>query len=83
VKCSKIVVSKIVAQLIKTYCVYVPHVNRTVRENMDGQFRKQFVVAVVSLAVGAAVAGVLSNSKSRGKLIEGSKKLVGNFHKSQ
>jgi hypothetical protein len=70
-------------ELIKTYCVYAPHVNRTVRENMNGQFRKQFVVAVVSLAVGAAVAGVLSNSKARGKLIEGSKKLVDNFRTSE
>jgi hypothetical protein len=61
----------------------VPHINRTVKESMNGQFRKQFVVAVVSLAVGAAVAGVLSNSKARGKLIEGSKKLVDNFRTSE
>jgi hypothetical protein len=49
---------------------------------MNGQFRKQFVVVVVSLAVGAAVAGVLGNSKARDKLIEGSKKLVDDFRKS-
>jgi hypothetical protein len=50
---------------------------------MDGQFRKQLAVAVVSLAVGAAIVGVLSNSKARDKLIEGSKKLVDNFRKSE
>jgi hypothetical protein len=63
-------------------CVYVPHINRMVRESMNGQFRKQFVVVVVSLAVGAAVASVLGNSKARDKLIEGSKKLVDDFRKS-
>ncbi len=50
---------------------------------MNGQFRKQFAVAIVSLAVGAAVASVLSNSKARDKLLEGSKKLVENFHKAE
>jgi hypothetical protein len=51
--------------------------------SMNGESRKQVLVAVVSLAVGAAVAGVLSNSKARGKLVEGSKKLVDNFRKSK
>jgi hypothetical protein len=63
--------------------VYAPHINRTVNESMDGQFSKQLAVAVVSLAVGAAIVGVLSNSKARDKLIEGSKKLVDNFRKSE
>jgi len=63
--------------------VYVPHINRRVKWNMNGQFRKQFAVAIVSLAVGAAVASVLSNSKTRDKLLEGSKKLVENFRKSE
>lgn len=63
--------------------VYAPHVNRMVNGNMNGESRKQVLVAVVSLAVAAAVAGVLSNSKARDKLIEGSKKLVDNFRKSE
>jgi hypothetical protein len=46
-----------------------------VNENMNGSSKKA-LVAVVSLAVVAAIAGVLSNSKVRSKLIEESKKLA-------
>jgi len=70
-------------QLIAMLRVYVPHINRRVKRSMNGQFRKQFAVAIVSLAVGAAVAGVLSNSNARDKILEGSKKLVENFRKSE
>ena len=63
--------------------VYVLHINRMVNGNMNGDSKKQVLVAIVSLAVVAAVAGVLSNSKARDKLIEGSKKLVDNFRKSE
>jgi fructose-specific phosphotransferase system IIC component len=65
------------------FSVHAPHINRMVIVSMNGESRKQVLVAVVSLAVGAAVAGVLSNSKARGKLVEGSKKLVDNFRKSK
>jgi hypothetical protein len=63
--------------------VHAPHINRMVNLSMNGESRKQVLVAVVSLAVGAAVAGVLSDSKARGKLVEGSKKLVENFRKNE
>ncbi len=46
---------------------------------MNGEARKQFAVALVSIVVGAAVAVVLGNSGARNKLLEGSKKLVENF----
>jgi archaellum component FlaG (FlaF/FlaG flagellin family) len=54
-----------------------------VNGNMNGDSKKQVLVAIVSLAVAAAVAGVLSNSKARDKMIEGSKKLVDNFRKGE
>lgn len=50
---------------------------------MNGESRKDFAVALVSFAIGAAIAGVLGNSKAREKLVEGSKKLVENFRKSE
>lgn len=50
---------------------------------MNGQFKKQFAVALVSLAVGAVIASVLGNSKAREKLLEGSKKLAANFHNAE
>jgi Flp pilus assembly protein CpaB len=65
------------------FSVHAPHINRMVNDSMNGESRKQVLVAVVSLAVGAAVAGVLSNSKARDKLTEGSKRLVDNFRKSK
>jgi len=40
---------------------------------------KQFTVALASFAVGAAIAGVLGNSNTRGKLLDGSKKLIANW----
>ncbi len=43
---------------------------------------KQFTVALVSFAVGAVLAGVFSNSQARGRLLDGSKKLVENLRKS-
>jgi len=50
---------------------------------MNGQFKKQFAVALVSLAVGAVIASVLGNSKAREKLVEGSKKLAANFQSDE
>jgi len=42
---------------------------------MNGK-SKQFALALVSFAFGAAIAGVLGNNETRAKLIEGSKKLI-------
>jgi hypothetical protein len=46
---------------------------------MNGNSRREFGLALASFAVGAVLAGVLGNSKARGKLLEGSKKLTSNF----
>ena len=43
---------------------------------MNGESRKDFAVALASFAVGAVVAGVLGNTRTREKLLEASKKLV-------
>lgn len=43
---------------------------------MSGESKKSFVVALASFAVGAVIAGVLSNSGTRQKLSEASRKLV-------
>jgi hypothetical protein len=53
------------------------------QKEMNGQFKKQFAVALVSLAVGAVIASVLGNSKAREKLVEGSKKLAANFQSDE
>lgn len=42
---------------------------------MNGDSKRSFAVAVASFAVGAVIAGVLGNSKTREKLLEASKKL--------
>jgi len=42
---------------------------------MNGESKRSFTVALASFAVGAVVAGVLGNSKTREKLVEVSKKL--------
>jgi len=42
---------------------------------MSGESRRSFAVALASFAIGAVVAGVLGNSKTREKLLEASKKL--------
>jgi hypothetical protein len=70
-------------QLIAKLRVYVAHINRRLKGNMNGQFKRQVAVAVVSLAVGAIAASVLSNGKAREKLLEGSKKLVANWRKNE
>jgi uncharacterized membrane protein YebE (DUF533 family) len=59
------------------------HTSTGGQKEMNGQFKKQFAVALVSLAVGAVVASVLGNSKAREKLLEGSKKLAANFHNAE
>lgn len=43
---------------------------------MNGDSKKQFAVAIASFAVGAAIAGILGNSKARDKLSAVSKKLA-------
>ena len=43
---------------------------------MNGEFKKSFAVALASFAVGAILAGVLSNEKTREKLATASKKLA-------
>jgi uncharacterized membrane protein YoaK (UPF0700 family) len=43
---------------------------------MNGNTRKEFAVALASFAVGAVVAGVLGNTRTRERLLEVSKKLV-------
>ncbi|MGA8857984.1 MAG: hypothetical protein WB643_12580 [Candidatus Bathyarchaeia archaeon] len=42
---------------------------------MNGESKRNFAVALASFAVGAVIAGVLGNSKTREKLVEASKKL--------
>ena len=46
---------------------------------MNGNSRREFGLALASFAIGAVLAGVLGNSKARGKLLEGSKKITSNF----
>ena len=43
---------------------------------MNGETKKNFVLAFASFAIGAAVAGVLGNSKAREKLAEVGKKVL-------
>jgi len=43
---------------------------------MNGNSRKEFGLALASFAIGAVVAGVLGNTQTRGKLLDGSKKLA-------
>lgn len=50
---------------------------------MNGQFKRQVAVALVSLAVGVIAASVLSNGKAREKLLEGTKKLAANWRKNE
>jgi uncharacterized membrane protein YoaK (UPF0700 family) len=42
---------------------------------MNGDSKRSFAVAIASFAVGAVIAGILGNSKTREKLLEASKKL--------
>jgi len=42
---------------------------------MNGESKRSFAVALASFAVGAVVAGVLGNAKTREKLVEASKKI--------
>jgi hypothetical protein len=51
------------------------HTSTGGQEEMNGKSR-QVALALVSFAVGAALAGVLGNDQARGKLVEGSKKFV-------
>jgi uncharacterized membrane protein YoaK (UPF0700 family) len=41
---------------------------------MNGDSKRSFAVAIASFAVGAVIASVLGNSKTREKLLEASKK---------
>jgi uncharacterized membrane protein YqgA involved in biofilm formation len=43
---------------------------------MNGESKRSFTLAVVSFAIGAVVAGVLSNPKTLEKISESSKNLV-------
>ncbi len=43
---------------------------------MNGDSKKSFAVALVSFAVGAIVAGVLADSKTREKLVTAGKKFT-------
>lgn len=49
---------------------------------MNGNTKREFSLALASFAIGAVLAGVLGNSKARGKLLEGSKKLADGFGSS-
>jgi hypothetical protein len=42
---------------------------------MNGDSKRSFAVALASFAIGAVIAGVLGNSKTREKLVEAGKKL--------
>jgi hypothetical protein len=43
---------------------------------MNGESKRSFAVAVASFAIGAVVAGVLGNPKTRAKIAEGSRNLA-------
>jgi len=43
---------------------------------MNGESKRSFAVALASFAVGAVVAGVLGNPKSRARLVEGSRTIA-------
>jgi hypothetical protein len=43
---------------------------------MNGESKKSFALAVASFAIGAVLAGVLGNPKTRARIAEGSKNLV-------
>ncbi len=43
---------------------------------MNGDSKKSFAVALVSFAIGAIVAGVLADSKTREKLVTAGKKFT-------
>ncbi len=47
-----------------------------VSEEMNGDSKKGFAVALVSFAVGAIVAGVLAEPKTREKLVAAGKKIT-------
>jgi len=55
------------------------HTSTRGEHEMNGNSKREFGLALASFAVGAVIAGVLGNSKARGKLLEGSKKLTSNF----
>jgi hypothetical protein len=46
---------------------------------MNGNSKREFGLALASFAIGAALVGLLGNSKIREKLLDGSKKLVKNL----
>jgi hypothetical protein len=62
--------------------VYVAHIYRRSNQ-MNGESKKQFALALASFAVGAAIAAILGNSKAREKLVEGSKNFIGNLRNGQ
>jgi hypothetical protein len=43
---------------------------------MNGESRRSFALAVASFAIGAVLAGVLGNPKTRARIAEGSMKLA-------
>jgi hypothetical protein len=43
---------------------------------MNGESKRSFAVAIASFAIGAVVAGVLGNPKTRAQIAEGSKLLA-------
>jgi hypothetical protein len=43
------------------------------QESMNGESRRSFAVAIASFVIGAAVASVLGNSKTRERITEASK----------
>ena len=49
--------------------------SQEVSQTMNGESKRSFAVALASFAVGAVVAGVLGNAKTREKLVEASKKI--------
>ena len=65
-----------------TRSVYVAHIYRRLNQ-MNGENKKQLALALASFAVLAVIAGVLGNSKARGKLVEGGKNFIANFRKGE
>jgi hypothetical protein len=59
------------------------HTSTGGRQDMNANSKREFGLALVSFAIGAALAGILGNSKARAKLLEESKKLAENFRSTE
>jgi len=53
-----------------------PETHRRSCHNMNGESKRSFAVALASFAIGAVLAGVLGDPKTRAKISESSKDMV-------